>query len=337
MAIKVKVAKRNVIYVPILKTKAGERWALSHLSPTTRLRVRPLLELHEHREKSAGEHVPDLCDSLVAIWGTDRSLYLDGIWLHGDAGDPAILSMMFTAATERELRVLPVVRPTFDEASLEQVAAVVEATELGYLIRVAPRTDAGAIDAVVEAVGIGRDKIDLMIDYRGRGMSLVADLPYVPNIAEWRRLIVASGTFPRTLSTLPLRTWTAVPRTCWTSYTTGTAADLPRKPLFSDYLMRDHGAPADFGIPSVNLRYATDEAWMVHVGGKVNEGASGEMHGIAGDLLEREEFAGAEFSAGDAEIERVGTDDENPGNSTQWLQWCANHHIEHVVQQIDGA
>jgi hypothetical protein len=326
----------EIFYVPILKTKAGERWALSHLKPATRTKIRPLLEVHEHREKSVGEHLPSLCESLQSDWGTDRAFYLDAIWLHGDSGDPAVLGTLFTAVEEFGLRAMPVVRTTFDEASLEQVSAIVEASGRGCMLRVPPRVSAPDIDAAVEGIGIGRDKIDLLVDYRGRGMSLPADLPHVPHIGDWRRLIAASGTFPRSLTTIPMHTWHPVPRTCWTTYAAGVASGLSRRPIFADYVMRDPGAPPDFGMPSVNLRYALDTRWTVQIGGKVNEGASGEIHEICASLIASGDFAGTDFSAGDAEIERVADPEAGPGNSTQWIQWCSNHHIEHVVHQIAG-
>src|SRR5438874_1322649 len=74
-------------YVPILKTKAGDRWALSHLKPKSQGVIRPLLELHPHRLKADSEHIPAICDELEADWGTDRAFYLDGIWLHGEIGN----------------------------------------------------------------------------------------------------------------------------------------------------------------------------------------------------------------------------------------------------------
>lgn len=324
-------------YVPILKTKAGDRWALSHLKPKSRTVIRPLLELHQHRSKADSEHVPAICDDLQAEWGTDRSFYLDGIWLHGETGDPSTLDIMFSAAAAASLRAIPVVRPQFSPKSLAQVSAIVEDMERGYLLRISPNTAANTIVAIVKAIGVGRDSIDLMIDYQKQGMSLTNDLPNIPDIGEWRRLLAASGIFPRTLQPIGLNNWTKIPRYCWRTYSDAVAGGgLPRVPIFSDFTMRDPGEPADFGEPSVNLRYTIDRDWLCKLGGKVKEGASDEMHKFCEELVARPEFYGAGFSDGDAEIVRVADPNEGPGNSTQWLQWCVNHHIEAVVQQIVG-
>ena len=132
-----------------------------------------------------------------------------------------------------------------------------------------------------------------------------------------------------------MHTWTAIPRYCWRTYIDPvTAGGLPREPVFSDYAMRDPGQPPDFGAPSVNLRYTIDRDWLAQIGGKVNEGASDEIHAMCQQLIARVEYAGAAFSDGDAEIARVANPAEGPGNSTQWLQWCTNHHLEMVASQL---
>lgn len=325
----------SLIYIPILKTKAGDRWALSHLKPKSRVAIRPLLELHPHSKKDDNEHVPSLCDDLQAEWGTDRSFYLDGIWLHGETGHPAALEMIFSSAAASNLRPIPVVRPAFSHSSLKQISAIVEDMGRGYLLRISPTTEAQRITEVVEAIGVEHNKIDLLIDYQSHGMSLANDLPSIPNIREWRSLIAASGTFPRSLQPIGLNNWTLIPRHCWRTYSDAVAAgELARTPIFSDYTMRDPGAPADFGAPSVNLRYTIQRDWLCQIGGKVSDGASGAMHDFCAQLVKRDEFCGARFSDGDAEIERVADPTEGPGNPTQWIQWCVNHHIEMVVSQL---
>jgi hypothetical protein len=298
--------------------------------------VRPLLEIHPHRTKDDVTHVSELCEELQAAWGTDRQFYLDAIWLHGDSGNPSTVENVFALTAAYDLRALPVVRPTFNEASLEQVRAVVEELGRGYLLRVPPRPGLQTLDDVVETIGIERGSIDLLVDYRGHGMSLVADESQIPHLAEWRRLIAASGSFPRSLSTLPLHTWHPVQRTDWQTYLAGLTASLSRKPIYADYTTRDTGAPADFGEPSVNLRYATNDIWQVQVGGKVKHGASGEIYDICSELVSANYFDGQDFSRGDSEIARVAEHDpeDGTGNPTQWIQWCVNHHIEKVVEQL---
>lgn len=327
---------RDVKYVPILKTKAGEHWTLSRLRPPTKSKIRPLMEFHSHPHKQLGDHVEGVCEALQASWGVDRSFYADTIWLHGNSGSPATIAAVFEAAEETDLRAIPVVRTSYDDASLDQLRAVISNHERGCLLRVIPDalSTPALIDAVVDAVQISRDKVDFLLDYRHHAMALASDIPRIPHLAEWRSLISSSGVFPTSLAYMPLHTWQQVQRNDWASWSTAVAGHLARKPIYSDYTMRPPGAPAEFGAPSVNLRYATNEAWLVQMGGKFADGAAPEMHTMCDELVARAEFCGVPFSAGDEEIDRVTDDTEGPGGPTQWLQWCVSHHIEFVISQL---
>jgi hypothetical protein len=330
------MTKRQIIYVPILKTKAGERWALSHLTASAKSKTRPLLEFHGHQSKQLGDHVEAVCEALQATWGVDRSLYIDTIWLHGNSGSPDTIGTVFEAAEECDLRAVPTVRTSYDDATLEQLQAIVGESERGCLLRVTPSElhTPKLIDAVLQAVEVSPDNVDLLLDYRGHAMSLPTDVPNVPHLKDWRSFIAASGVFPRSLTTIPLHTWQHIPRTDWTSWESGVAAGISRKPIYSDYAMRAPGAPAEFGAPSVNLRYALDETWLVQMGGKHADGAAPEMHAMCAEIVAHAEYAGKEFSAGDAEISRVTDETEGPGGPTQWLEWCVSHHLEFVVDQL---
>jgi hypothetical protein len=71
--------KREIVYIPILKSKLGERWALSHLTTARKAKLPPLLEFHQPGAKNLGEHVESICESLQAAWGVDRRFYIDTI------------------------------------------------------------------------------------------------------------------------------------------------------------------------------------------------------------------------------------------------------------------
>lgn len=333
--------KREIFYVPILKTKGGERWALSHLTPERKEKLRPLLEFHPPKAKSLEDHVESVCESLQVAWGVDRRFYVDTIFLNGTAGSPAIITNVFATAESADLRAVPVVRPTYDDASLEQLRAIISENERGCLLRITPQTlnTPAMVDSVLEALEVSPDSVDLLLDYRQHAMLLPTHVPLIPHLAEWRRFIAASGVFPISLANLPLHQWHELPRHDFASWQTGLAAHLGRNPTFSDYTMRPPGAPADFGDPSVNLRYALEDHWRVQMGGKHKEGAAPEIHAMCSQLRDSPEYSGENFSSGDEEIDRIADADDETGGPTQWLQWCVSHHIEFVVEQLspDGA
>ncbi len=328
------VNSSKFVYVPIVKSKGGERWALSNLLQDTRPRVLPIVELHDHNSKELDKHLEATGEELAEAWS--ERFYLDGIWLHGEAGSPSILDRVFSYARDCSLRAIPVVRTTFSPGSLHRVGAIVEEDGRGCLIRATPDQlgDTARFDAVLEAIGLSPKQVDFLLDYRGRSMDLAHDVPSVPYLAEWRRFIAASGMFPRSVSNLPLRTWQSLQRFDWTSWQAGLASGLPRDPIFGDYVTRAPGAPAGGGNPPVNLRYASDDFWAVRVDGRHQDGDAPEMHSICESLLEQPFFRGEEFSAGDMEIVRTADPEEGPGGPMQWLQWGVSHHIEQVVDQL---
>jgi hypothetical protein len=208
------------------------------------------------------------------------------------------------------------------------------------LLRVSPAdlNHPALIDAIVDAVEVPRDRVDFMLDYRHHAMDLSGDLVRIPHIDDWRLLISASGVFPKTLTGYQPNSWHQIPRNDWTSWQTGiTAAGTGRKPVYSDYTTRPPGPPADFGDPSVNVRYTTDSTWLFQIGGKFKEGAAPEMHELCRRLVARAEFRGPDFSAGDEAFDRVTDDHEGPGAPTQWVQWAASHHIEFAFEQVSAA
>jgi hypothetical protein len=330
------MSKREILYVPVLKTKAGERWALSHLKAASKARIRPLMEFHENQNKALGDHIQAVCEAFQSAWGVDRWLYIDTIWLHGNSGSPSVIGAVFEAAEASSLQALPVIRTSYDDASLEQLQAVISENDRGCLLRVTPEVldTPSLIDAVIQAVEVPPKRVDFLLDYRQHAMSLTTDVQRIPHLNDWRAIITASGVFPRSLASIPLHNWESINRYDWTSWRNGVQSGLPRNPIYSDYGMRAPGAPADFGAPSVNLRYALETAWLIQMGGKHADGAAPEMHSICDDLINRSEYCGEDFSTGDEEISRVSDEEEGPGGPTQWLQWSLSHHLEFAMHQL---
>lgn len=323
-------------YVPILKTKAGERWALSHLAPGLRSDFTPLMELHPHDELGVGAHAADICEALEAIW-SDAPFFLDTVWFHSETGNPAVIDAVFSAARAHSLSAIPVVRLTYGRTTLQQIRAEIDEDDRGYLLRLTPDeiADTHRIDAVLGDLELPASEVHLMLDYRGRAMNLLTHVPTVPHLEDWRTFTSASGSFPRSLATLPLNAWQQLPRHDWTTWESAVAGGgLARLPAYGDYTTRDYGEPAAGGRPSVNLRYTTDNHWLVQVGGKVAAGAAPDFKRFCQQLISRPEYTGQAFSAGDQELYSRAQLGTSSGGSQSWVQWSINHHLTFVNQQI---
>ena len=326
-------------YLPILKTKAGERWAIDRIKSGTRPYLTPVFELHKHKTKDGESHAEEICESLSSVWGTEP-FYLDTIWLHSEFGDALLIEAVFEAARSRGLNAIPVVRVTYNQSALDVITDIVTLDHRGYMLRLANdhASSHHIITAIVDYIAKPRTEVDLLLDYRNHSMSLQNDVPRLPTLNDWRTFSAASGTFPRSLASLPLHSWSSVPRHDWTTWEAGVAhSTLPRKPAFADYTIRDPGPPADGGEPSANLRYAKDTDWRVNVGGKFKQGFSTDMHTICASLVAMlQVYDGSTFSAGDDFINQVAMHIIGPGAPQQWVQWGMSHHMEFVVNQIQN-
>lgn len=324
-------------YVPILKTKAGERWALGRVLAHTRRQFTPLLEIHQHKKKADGDHVDEICEDLATFLGASDKFFLDTKWLHDPTGNPAIITSTFQSSRAQGLSAIPVAQVTYSAQSITSLQAVIAADARGYMLRIGRDSllNPAAITAFVAAVGQPLANVDLMIDCQTALPQLAVDMPHVPSVNDWRTITVASGVFPNTYAGMGLGVWHQLPRDDYQAWRTGVVGGaLPRKPAFADYTVRDPGAPAEFGEPSVNLRYTCQDYWLMRIGGKVKSGLSSDIFAICQSLIARPEYSGPTFSAGDAEIHLVASGLSGPGNPQQWVQWCVNHHIEFVARQI---
>ena len=151
-----------------------------------------------------------------------------------NAGSPAIIENVFQAMQDVELKAIPVVRPTYDDSSLEQLQAIVSENGRGCLLRITPQTlnTPAIIDSVIEALSVSPDEVDLLLDYRQNAMLLPNHVPTIPHLADWHLFIAASGVFPGSLASLPLHQWHELPRHDFSSWQTGVKARLKRKPIY---------------------------------------------------------------------------------------------------------
>ncbi|HLL88866.1 MAG TPA: hypothetical protein VK324_06160 [Tepidisphaeraceae bacterium] len=342
-------------YVPILKTKEGERWALSHLPPAMRRLVTPLLEIHPPKKprttpapskakkprppkppKTLKDHVGGICEALSVDWGPDHPLFVDTKWVDR-ADDGTVIADAFASLRACGMQAIPVVRLGHTAKGFAALRAAVSADGRGCLLRLAP-DELGSIhiDAAVRALGLRRDQVHLLIDYRHRTPDIVDDIARVPGLAEWATLTVASNAMLGTFKEEKMHEWLRVPRSDWTAWRDALDDDdLQRKPAFSDYTCRDCGAPASGGYPSVNIRYACDSDWLVWVGSQVRYADDREMNKVCNDLIGRPEFKTRDFSAGDAEIhETAQPEAPGPGNPGQWVGWGVSHHLVFTCDQM---
>ena len=163
----------------------------------------------------------------------------------------------------------------------------------------------------------------------------------IPTLKEWRRFIIAGGSFPVNLEGLAIGT-RIQPRydwLHWQAWAPAPKAAWARTPDFGDYTVQHpvFQLPPPGANPSASIRYAAEYHWVIMRGGPLRSkktAGSKQYYGNAQLLCEHDDFKGATFSLGDKYISDVADHRGDPGNTTTWLTAAINHHITLTAKQV---
>ena len=131
----------------------------------------------------------------------------------------------------------------------------------------------------------------------------------------------------------------ATPRVEWRVWSSLPAASgsIPRLPTFSDYAIDNPEYPdLDFRVikMTANVRYTTDQDWLIVKGHVIQKGARSQYPGLAAGLSAIAQYCGPEYSWGDGYVNDCANGEDGPGSATTWRQVGTNHHLTFVVNQI---
>lgn len=323
-------------YLPILKTKSGELWAVANLRQESKTGMIPIFEIHKHKTKGTASHVSAVAAQLFDVWG-NSPLFLDTKWL-SSTGNSTAIHDTFAAARATGLSAIPVVSHHCDLLALSDIRDVIAQDGRGCMLRLSSAGIAtGTLNNVLHYLQINPAVVDLLIDYQRNAMDLQVTVPAIPYLNDWRTFAAASGSFPSSLASFPLNAWHQIPRFDWQSWESDVInGALQRRPAFSDYVIRDPGKPAEFGSPSACIRYTRTAHWMVRSGRKLKDGFATDIHQICADLVNSGHFDGPAFSEGDRIINEVATQGLGSGGAKEWVQWAMNHHLAFVLNQLQS-
>lgn len=351
-------------YVPALQAHAGERDALSHVTPDTWKQMTPLIHVVGPKtppEAFRAETVRGWMKRIAKSVGT-HPIYLDVArmnpihsTLNGD-GKTAVLECIFEASRQLGLRFMPVAwvgESTKKHRRLVQNAALLDGHGLALRYRIrryVPPLGTSIRDFVsAELAALGReaDDADLILDLEyvdpddeldPAGMA--ASIKQLLAVGPWRGVVLLGSTIPSVMSCIEEGTVDSVPRKEWELWSQLQHCDLDRMPAFGDYGIQNPHPPHDPGGPGMraNIRYTADGKTLIARGsGPFYEEGNAQYKDLCEKLVTRKEFAGRDFSWGDSVIDDCAHGAVEPGAQRIWRGAGTSHHLRTVIEQLGSA
>lgn len=338
-------APRN--YSPVLRWKAGEQGALASMPSHLASSLTPIVELTPAAFRDALEKADQFrlamrkAALLIGRTWTGRVFFFDPHLIQATAAPLALnpAEIFRAEANSYALRASPVLRLAH---SPQQVTSVVSGLSAGTVVGI--RASAAEIGSM-----IGRARLLKLIAETGmppERMQLFVDLGVIeddapptdfllglPFMGRWGGVTLLAGSFPANLISLEPGIH-SLPRLEWRMYChlLGEWPNDYPAPGFGDFGTQhaEFHEPHVPCFPSVSVRYAREDTWLVLRGSSFkNKDAGGSRQFIAHAryLTQHADFSGASFCAGDRYIEERTHPDATPGNLTTWLEASMSHHM----------
>lgn len=351
----------NWQYLPILKWKRGEQFALKELTQDQWNGITPLIELQPI------DAAPDGAALQVAIPGylekiaseidkaipSDQQLFIDTHFVSTNYARPANLLAVVCNQLKRKTNrsIYPVINTTaissfgaltpllqnslksFKEVILRLRPDQIESSQISFLI------------SDLMAVGFKKRNIHLLIDQ----YSLVGREPtqcvstVKPYLAESFNASCASvtlggGSFPMTLAGLKagVNNITRVEWGIWKLL--NSSGDFPGL-RYSDYTVTNPAPLPDIDPktvnPSIAIRYATDGLWHLLKGKGFKGAPPGEYKGLCKLLITNGGiYSGKDFSFGDGKYFAAANGSDKNGIPWTWRREATSHHIVFTANSL---
>lgn len=348
-------------YVPLLKSKPGERDALAQLAPAAKSGLTPLIEVDSVPEdldtgdpnRSLDRHCTLNIDPLAAAWGTTDRIFLDPIWvatLQSTTNQPGA-EYVYQQAQAAGLQFVPVCGL---RRGATELTAASNHNARGVCLRIdevdmASASLANDVNSFLGAVSKAATEVDLVLDLGVVYGSTVprilgvarAYLTLLPLLTQWRTVTLASCAFPANMAGIPSNGTTTIERTDWLTWQQLHAqrSGLARLPTFGDYAIQ-HPVPLEGFDPrymasSANIRYTLDDSWLVLKGSSLRRTpGSNQYSALATALIARQEFMQAGHCVGCHDITQCAGGAPLMANPTAWRRIGTVHHLSHVRLQI---
>jgi Beta protein len=171
---------------------------------------------------------------------------------------------------------------------------------------------------------------------------LSSRLNELPRIYDWLNVVISLSSFPAKIPGKENSSWT-YPRgdiAVFKQIIAGSGEFL-RVPMFSDYAVDTSplGKPPKGPVsPSTQFRYTTPENYIIEKGRRVKKPVGYDaIWPVAKKLAESPDFAGRDYSEGDAFINELAHPlCSKTGNASTWRWAATDHHLTSVGRTLQG-
>ncbi len=355
----------KAVYLPQLKWKAGERRALSSARGAKTGRIVPAFkvppaggfDIEQQRVLTATEYLHSFGRQLAECWDR-RIAFIDAELIDDERHREAAAEHPLTELLERARLAGANAAPIYSLQSspeyrmaVRRYAAHNRGAALSCLrIKLDELESLGgpeALQALAADFGMATSSTVLLLDGGPLEINEVDEFAHLlaGQLARliapdtWHRVFWSATSFPEKPN-LKAGMDGRFARRDWQLYKAllENTEGLPVVPMFSDYALEYPSAYAPFnGAPSAHLRYSSEEDYLIFKGPSVRrEEGYKAIFAVAARLAASAEFKGAEYSFGNAVIERLSGGIGKTGHASTW-RWCStDHHFSLVISQLSS-
>ncbi len=352
-------------YVPVLRTKRGEFFAIRDLSEVARSRIMPFFDCHRQTPLEIDKgitfdrHIKKILALIDKYWPIERPFYFDILSISPDTrmeNDRHPLSFCGEHFGKTKARSIFTIGPDRTQnflSAMKDALASTHATEICVRI---PKDEIGTPDVTVATVldqlkslELTREQAHLVLDMRYIVEAEVDELiDHVSNFAasaeikSWKSFIVAATAFPIDMRDIQSDEVTRLKRVELKLWKALVKAEplIGRKPTYADYgIINPEKPEVDVRVMrgSCKIRYTTDSEWIVVKGHSERKTLGRVQYPVLTSKLVKETgYLGKEYSWGDNYIHECASTGSPTGNGETWVRVDTNHHLTLVGETISS-
>lgn len=342
-------------YVPILKSKPGEKAALQAIPATAQKYVAPLIEIVElpkSPERTVAKHLDIVFKQLAESLRPYPRSFIDTREL-AEYG-PNVANQVFERARSEGIVSIPVT----GVSRIADVKSALKNRENGLALRATRRElEDGHLDKKLEEfvsihkVDVGSTDLILDLgsvgDMISEGVAALARhfIHIIPMVESWRSLVLSSCAFPESMGLVERDSHRLVAREdwiAWRNYLYEDQGKLPRLPTYSDCAIQHPKGVEGFDPKimrvSAAIRYLSGDHWLLIKGQSTKtQLPSVQFPQLAAQLVSgslNPHYAGPSHCAGCESIRLAADKQPKHGAPLTWRRIGTTHHITSIIEDL---